>query len=229
MNWLGMLVDLTHVRPTTMDDALRVTRGAGHLLALLGAGVCDVPRNVPDDILRRLPKNGGVVMVTFVPGFIVTGRRPPGNRSGRPQQSALARAIRERPEGGCKPRSRRGGRRTPRRGRRSPQVADHIDHIRKVAGIDHIGLGSDFDGVDQRRRRARGRVEVSRPDGGAAATRLHRRRHQEDPRPERAARDASGRSRLGETPSERGPIGRHDRRIGPAIAGRESFLRSWSI
>ena len=82
----------------------------------------DVPRNVPDRILQTLPKNGGVVMVTFVPGFISQAvadydAKPAAERTGTAPRATLA------------------------------QVADHIDHIRKVAGIDHIGLGGDFDGI----------------------------------------------------------------------------------
>ncbi|MEX0908182.1 MAG: membrane dipeptidase, partial [Gemmatimonadaceae bacterium] len=95
-----------------------------------------VPRNVPDSILRRLPANGGVVMVTFVPGFIsqeLIDHATSGRRLGRDTTTAEFRAWRS----------------TPRPKATLAQVADHIEHIRRVAGVDHVGIGGDFDGISE--------------------------------------------------------------------------------
>jgi membrane dipeptidase len=105
----------------------------------------DHPRNVPDSILARLPKNGGVVMVTFVPGFL----SPEVNAHGKRQQEERDRLRALYPNDAAKVDAELKTWLTANPEPRATlaQVADHIDHIRKVAGIDHIGIGSDFDGI----------------------------------------------------------------------------------
>ncbi len=145
MNWLGMIVDLSHVSPETMADALRVSEAPVIFSHSSARALVDVPRNVPDDILQLLPGNGGVVMVDFVPGFISAEVAAYGRRA--QEERTRLRARHPNDEAAVDRGMEAWRRSNPEPRATIAQVADHIDHIRRVAGIDHIGLGSDFDGI----------------------------------------------------------------------------------
>jgi len=149
MNRLGMLVDISHVSDKVMNDVLDITT-APVIASHSGArGVSNHTRNVPDDVLKRVAQNGGVIMINFYPSFLDERTNKEENDRAaklKPQIDALREQFKDNPQG-FNEAERKLFAENPIYIAPYTRIVDHIDHIKKTVGIDYVGIGSDFDGV----------------------------------------------------------------------------------
>lgn len=147
MNRLGMLVDLSHVSAETMRAAIKISRAPIIFSHSCARALCDDPRDVPDDVLQMVKTNRGIVMVTFLPAYVT--QRAHDHSEQRKQESARLEKLF--PDSAEK---RKAGVNEWEVAHPLPhpatlaEVADHIDHVRQIAGIDCVGVGGDYDGFD---------------------------------------------------------------------------------